>query len=114
MRLPPQQEAFLFVNDLADRWGLESPVEEYRFHPKRKWLFDIALPAYKIAIEVDGGIWRRKGAHNTPKAMLRDREKDLHAVQLGWTVLRAAPQQIGLLMETVEILLRPHSERGAT
>ena len=31
-------------------------VEEHRFHPKRKWRFDYAIPEKKIAIEVENKI----------------------------------------------------------
>jgi len=34
--------------------GLPAPVFEYRFHPSRKWRFDIAWPERRVAVEVEG------------------------------------------------------------
>lgn len=65
--------------------SLPQPVEEFQFHPSRKWRFDFAWPDYKIAVEVDGGQWlARGGRHNTDK----DREKMNAAAELGWRVFR--------------------------
>jgi hypothetical protein len=30
---------------------------EHRFHPVRRWRFDAAFPARKVAVELDGGIF---------------------------------------------------------
>lgn len=66
-------------------------VPEYRFCDRR-WRFDFAHPETKLAIEIDGGIWRgRKGAHGGQGA-IRDREKDFEATMLGWTVIRLTPE----------------------
>jgi hypothetical protein len=37
--------------------GLRPAVREHRFHPVRKWRFDLAWPELLLAIEVDGGVW---------------------------------------------------------
>ena len=37
--------------------GLPAPVAQHKFHPVRRWRFDLAWPANMLAIEVDGGIW---------------------------------------------------------
>jgi hypothetical protein len=36
-----------------------APVEEYGFHPTRKWRFDYAFVGEKLAVEVEGGVWKR-------------------------------------------------------
>ena len=67
--------------------GADLPAgeREYRFHPSRRWRFDWAWPAAKLAVEIDGGQWvRRGGRHNSDK----DREKLNAAAVLGWRVLR--------------------------
>jgi very-short-patch-repair endonuclease len=57
-------------------------VREHRFHPKRKWRFDFAFPAIKLAVELDG-----RGRHQTVKGVRDDYEKLRAAVMAGWRVL---------------------------
>ena len=73
--------------------GLPDPEAEYRFHPSRKWRFDLSWPAYKIALEQDGGIWT-KGRHIRGAGFIKDLEKMNHAALLGWRVFRFTPQQV--------------------
>ena len=54
--------------------GLPEPVAEYRFHATRRWRFDFAYPDLKLAVEIEGGIWRR-GRHNRASGFVRDAEK---------------------------------------
>lgn len=58
---------------------------EYRFHPSRRWRFDFAWPAVKVAVECDGGQWLARGGRHARDA---DREKLNAAACLGWRVLR--------------------------
>lgn len=77
-------------------WAVVPPssiAREYRFHPKRKWLFDFAFPMHNLAIEVEGGIWTG-GRHTRGKGFEADCEKYLEAALLGWTVLRLTAKQI--------------------
>ncbi len=68
---------------------------EFRFHPERRWLFDFAIPSKKIALEIEGGIWRKGGgAHSRPKGILRDIEKYNAATLLGWRVFRFPAHKI--------------------
>lgn len=69
------------------------PVKEYRFHDTRKWRFDYAIPALKIAVECDGGVWTG-GRHVSPKGYIKDMEKFNAAAELGWVVLKFTPQQL--------------------
>ncbi len=74
--------------------ALRVPYEvEYRFHPRRKWRLDFAIPVNKIGVEVHGGIWIR-GHHTRGKGFEDDREKMNEAVLLGWLVLEVTPRQI--------------------
>lgn len=68
-------------------------VKEFRFHPKRKWRFDYAFPAVKLALEVEGGVWTR-GRHTRPQGFLNDIEKYNTATLLGWRVLRTTPDEL--------------------
>lgn len=71
----------------------EEIVSEYKFHPTRKWRFDFAIPAKKIAIEIEGGLWI-SGRHNRPVSMIKDFEKYNAAAKLGWRILKYTPSQV--------------------
>ena len=80
---------------------------EYRFHPTRQWRFDYAIPAARVAIEVEGGIFTG-GRHTRGKGFANDLEKYNTAESMGWHVLRitpewlCAPVTINLIKTTVE------------
>lgn len=62
---------------------------EFLFWPGRKFPFDYALPGYKLAVEIEGGVWRKGGgAHSHPTNIMRDIEKYNGAVIMGWRILR--------------------------
>lgn len=77
-------------------------VKEYRFHPTRRWRFDYAIPNYKIAIEVEGGIWTQ-GRHTRPKGFLKDIEKYNSAALLGWKLFRTTPKKL-CTSDTIKLL----------
>lgn len=59
---------------------------EYRFAaPERQWRSDIAFPAAKVAVEIDGGLWTY-GRHNRAASMLADMEKGNGYSARGWLV----------------------------
>lgn len=66
---------------------------EHRFHPTRKWRFDVAWPFRMVALEVDGGAFIA-GRHARGDGIRRDCEKFSEAAALGWRVLRVLPEQI--------------------
>lgn len=63
------------------------PEREWRFHPKRKWRFDFAFPDKKLAVEIEGSIWRG-GRHSRGTGFENDAEKYNAAAKAGWRVLR--------------------------
>jgi hypothetical protein len=73
--------------------GLPEYVSEHTFHHTRKWRFDFAWLDYRIALEVEGGIWVG-GGHNRGKGFSKDVEKYNNANLLGWHVLRCVPKDI--------------------
>jgi very-short-patch-repair endonuclease len=99
------------LEDLLERHiqlsGLPPPAREYRFHPKRRWRFDFAWPIYKVAVEVDGGIYNR-GRHVRGVGFERDAEKRNAAVLGGWRVLHFTPRHIrsGTAVRQIERLMR--------
>lgn len=62
--------------------------EEYKFHPERNFRFDWCIPALKVGIEYEGGIFQEKSGHNTAKHYTKDTVKYNLAAIDGWKVLR--------------------------
>ena len=71
---------------------LPQPVAEFRFHASRKWRFDYAWPTYRVALEVEGGVWTG-GAHGRGTGITRDIEKYNYAAAMGWLVIRCTPSK---------------------
>lgn len=67
---------------------------EYRFHPTRLWAFDIAWPSRRVAVEIQGGAWLKRGGHTSGAGMTRDCEKFSNAAALGWRVLPVTPAMV--------------------
>jgi very-short-patch-repair endonuclease len=92
--------------------GLPSPAREYRFHPRRRWRFDFAWPCYKIAMEIDGGIYSR-GRHVRGNGFERDAEKRNAAVLAGWRVLHFTSRQVksGAAVQAIKAIMRAPSAK---
>jgi very-short-patch-repair endonuclease len=78
-------------NWIATHWRILGGPEyetEYRFHPTRKWRFDIAWPERKIALEIEG-----KG-HAKFNRYSKDIEKYNAAAELDWRVFRISYAEI--------------------
>jgi len=73
--------------------GLGEPEREWRFHPTRKWRFDMAWPSFKTAVEIDGGVYSA-GRHTRGKGFEEDCIKLAEAYDLGWTVYRFSTGQV--------------------
>lgn len=85
-----------------EREGCESPIERRLYDalqlrgyyvrtqvPCGKYRIDLALPAYKIAIECDG-----RAYHSTPEQRAHDRRKNAYLRKHGWRVLRFSGRMI--------------------
>ena len=84
----------VIAQELTDA-GLGGFEREYRFHPTRRWRFDFAWVAERVALEVEGSVWAR-GRHTRGKGYLGDIEKYDEAVILGWKLLRIATDHAGM------------------
>lgn len=78
---------------LWEMCGGPALVTELRFHPDRRWRFDFAHEASKVAIEINGGIWSN-GRHVRGTGYLNDREKVNAATALGWRVFELGTGQV--------------------
>lgn len=80
------------------------PVEQYRFHGKRRWKLDFYWPSCSVAVETDGGTYThaKKGkngvtarsGHLTPLGYYNDCCKGNHCAMMGITLLRADTQMV--------------------
>jgi very-short-patch-repair endonuclease len=88
-----QHDYFRMLCRLAAQQCRSGVEFEYRFHPARRWRFDAAFPARKVAIELDGGVFAA-GRHTRGAGFIKDCEKINEAQVLGWRVFRFTPQQM--------------------
>jgi len=62
-------------------------IQQYKFHPTRRWRLDFAHVASKVALEIDGGEFSN-GAHNRGARMANDYEKRNSAIEMGFVVFQ--------------------------
>jgi hypothetical protein len=80
--------------------GLPKPIPEYKFHPARKWKADYAWPEKRIALEKEGGVYKkgkdgqRGGRHNRPQGFINDMKKYNALTEMGWKLFRYLPNKI--------------------
>lgn len=88
--------------------GLPEPEMEYLFAAPigRRWRFDYAWPALRIALEIegavfgraikgeDGKVYRVGGRHSTGAGLQNDAFKYNRAAILGWLVVRATTTMV--------------------
>lgn len=92
--------------------GLPLPVEEYEFHPERKWRFDWCYPSLMLAIEREGGTTLKGGGrHNRAAGFEMDCRKYSEAALLGWVVLRFTTQMVAS-GEALTLIERALKERA--
>ena len=70
-----------------------SYVREWQFCAPRRWRFDFAFLAKRVAVEIEGGIWS-SGRHTRGGGYEKDLEKYNQAALMGWTVLRYTPAMV--------------------
>lgn len=76
----------LFIEQQLAAAGI-SFVIEHKFHPDRKFRFDIAIPDRMIAIEYEG-LMSKKSRHTNVVGYSKDATKYNLALELGWKVYR--------------------------
>lgn len=73
--------------------GLPPPLPQYPLIPARRFRFDLAWPAHRLAVEVDGGLYVG-GRHSRGPGAEADMEKAALAIALGYRVLRVSPRHV--------------------
>jgi hypothetical protein len=97
--VPYELKYRIFFRLIKENPGIPDPVEEYKFHPTRKWRIDICWPEQKLALEIEGGTFMKKGGHRgSIDGYLKDKEKYNALAVEGYWLLRFTPQE----METCE------------
>lgn len=89
---------------LCAGFGLPEPVQEYKFHPTRKWRIDYFFECggKKLALEVEGGVWTG-GRHTRGAGFVGDMEKYNELTRAGIALLRVQPKDL-LKTQTFELL----------
>lgn len=83
---------------------------EYRFDERskpRNWRFDFAFLKYRIAVEVEGGVWSN-GRHTRGQGFIADTEKYNEATRQGWRILRYTAEAIssGRAVNEIEAMIK--------
>lgn len=118
-KVQASNEKILFANHIKQATGFK-PVSEFRFTKERRWRLDYAIPELKIAIEVEGGRFKKTtyydkkagkfrthigGRHNTATGFKNDMEKYNELAALGWLLVRTTPEEL-FSAQTLNIVQR--------
>lgn len=71
-------------------------IRQYTPFPHRRFRMDFAWPTYRLAIEVQGGVFSRGPGHTSVGGILRDMEKANLLVLNGWRCLYYTGKAVGL------------------
>jgi very-short-patch-repair endonuclease len=75
--------------------SIPDPVEEFKFHPKRKWSIDLFWPDQKLALEIEGGTYMKSGGgHRSITGYHQDMEKYNAICVYGFSLLRFTTKQM--------------------
>jgi len=91
METTPQRKKIIpthiaFIQEIQRRFDTHV-VEEYKFHPKRKWRIDFYLPEFGLAIELEGGIFTQ-GRHTRGSGFMADIKKYNEITAAGLSLIR--------------------------
>lgn len=84
--------------------GAPLPAREVRLFKKPAYVWDFVWGRpIKLTLEVQGGIWMRKGAHNTGTGITRDALKNNVATLKGWDCLFYTAEMVKSGMATIQL-----------
>lgn len=82
------------VAALCRSHGWPEPEAELSLIPGRRFRCDLVWREARLVVEVQGGVWARRGGHTGGQAQIDDMEK-LNLLQLaGWRCLQVTPSQV--------------------
>ena len=111
----PSNTDKLFIRTIQQVCKVEV-IPEFRFTDNRMWRVDFAIPSHLIAIEVEGGRFKKRsytdkktgmelhttgGRHNSGKGFQNDMEKYNSLACKGYILLRTTPEDL-LTAKTIE------------
>jgi hypothetical protein len=104
----------MLIPDIETIWkiaGLPKPQRETCFHPRRRWRIDYFWPEFKLAVEIQGGVFI-KGRHVTGTGSVSDMEKFNHLTLCGIRLLCFTPRQVksGYATAFIRALLRGETD----
>jgi len=73
--------------------NLPIPYAEHKFCTKRKWRFDYYWEEWKLALEVEGGVWIN-GGHTRGSGFVKNMEKYNTAATMGIRLIRCLPKEV--------------------
>tara|TARA_Y100000588_G_scaffold90079_1_gene96742 strand:- start:50581 stop:51153 length:573 start_codon:yes stop_codon:yes gene_type:complete len=112
--LPPKEPQVILFRALVRKYGSywsrgEMVYELRRVIPGRRFELDMAMPCYKIGIEMDG--YRNHGLSKS--GFNRDRKKWVEFQKVGWMVIPISPEQVREdLVGTIESIDKCLRERA--
>ena len=88
-------------------------MREFVYAPPRKFRADFVLPAFRLLVEVNGGIFNRK-THGSVTGVLKDMERGNEAAMAGWYVLRVTPDEVadGRALALVQRVIARHEDQA--
>jgi very-short-patch-repair endonuclease len=78
---------------------------QYKFSPTRRWRSDFYIPAKKVLIEIEGGIWTN-GRHTRGRGFINDCEKYNYATLSGYNVIRIPTPWFCKNMKMIEDIIK--------
>jgi len=107
---------FAYIARVMDLPPYERQHRFARERVGRQWRLDFAWPDAKVAVEIDGGLWPKKGEnkpgrHLRPKGFQEDCVKLNTAAWMGWLVFRLTPEMLRHEPETWAVLINETIER---
>lgn len=76
--------------------GMPKPVEQFLFAEAlgKRYRADFCWPDYKLIVEINGGIFMKRGAHAMPTKIVSDMVRQQHATLLGYYMLAFTPDDV--------------------